>query len=42
MANKDFNMFNIVNKIIVLQHIFKIMKDVQYDKDNTNLYTNYT
>ena len=42
MTNKDFNMFNIVNKIIVLQHIFKIMKDVQYDKDNTNLYTNYT
>ena len=39
MAIKDFNMFNIVNKIIVLQHIFKIMKDVQYDKDNTNLYT---
>ena len=42
MAIKDFNMFNIVNKIIVLQHIFKIMKDVQYDKDNTNLYIYYT
>ena len=42
MAIKDFNMFNIVNKIIVLQHIFKIMKNVQYDKDNTNLYTDYT
>ena len=42
MATKDFNMFNIVNKIIVLQHIFKNMKDVQYDKDNTNLYTYYT
>ena len=42
MAIKDFNMFNIVNKIIVLQHIFKNMKDVQYDKDNTNLYTDYT
>ena len=42
MTNKDFNIFNIVNKIIVLQHIFKIMKDVQYDKDNTNLYTYYT
>jgi len=42
MAIKDFNMFNIVNKIIVLQHIFKIMKNVQYDKDNTNLYTAYT
>ena len=42
MATKDFNMFNIVNKIIVLQYIFKNMKDVQYDKDNTNLYTYYT
>ena len=42
MATKDFNMFNIVNKIIVLQHIFKIMKNVRYDKDNTNLYTYYT
>ena len=42
MAIKDFNMFNIVNKIIVLQHIFKSMKDVQYDKNNTNLYTYYT
>ena len=42
MAIKDFNMFNIVNKIIVLQHIFKIMKDVQYDKNNKNLYTNHT
>ncbi len=42
MATKDFNMFNIVNKIIVLQHIFKNMKDVQYDKYSTNLYTYYT
>ena len=42
MTNKDFNMFNIVNKIIVLQHIFKIMKNAQYDKSNTNLYTYYT
>ncbi len=42
MAIKDFNMFNIVNKIPVLHHIFKSMKDVQYDKDNTNIYTNYT
>ena len=42
MAIKDFNMFNIVNKITVLHHIFKSMKDVQYDKDNTNLYTDYT
>ena len=38
----DFNMFDIVNKSIVLQHKFKIMKDFQYDKDNTNLYTYYT
>ena len=42
MSIKDFNMFNIVNKIIVLQHIFKNMEDVQYDKDITNLYTYYT
>ena len=42
MAIKDFNMFNIVNKITVLHHIFKNMKNVQYDTDNTNLYTNYT
>ena len=42
MTIKDFNMFNIVNKIIVLQHIFKSMKDVQCDKNNTNLYTYYT
>ena len=42
MATKDFNMFNIVNKITVLHHIFKSMKNVQYDTDNTNLYTNYT
>ena len=42
MSIKDFNMFNIVNKITVLHHIFKSMKDVQYDKNNTNLYTNYT
>ena len=36
MANRDFNMFNIVNKSVVLQHKFKSMKDVRYDKDNTN------
>ncbi len=42
MANKDLNMFNIVNKSVVLQHKFKIMKNTQYDKDNTNLYTLYT
>ena len=38
----DFNMFDIVNKSIVLQYKFKNMKDVQYDNDNTNLYTYYT
>ena len=42
MIIRDFNMFNFVNKSIVLQHKFKSMKDVQYDKDNTNLYTYYT
>ncbi len=42
MITKDFNMFNIVYKIIVLQHKFKIMKNIQYDKYYTNLYTNYT
>ena len=42
MTIKDFNMFNIVNKSIVLQRKFKIMKNIQYDKDNTNLYTLYT
>ena len=42
MTNRDFNMFNIVNKSVVLQHKFKSMKDVRYDKDNTNLYIYYT
>ena len=42
MVIKDPNMFDIVNKSIVLQRKFKIMKNVQYDKYNTNLYTNYT
>ena len=42
MAIKDFNMFDIVNKSIDLQRKFKIMKNVQYDKYNTNLYTFYT
>ena len=42
MANKDLNMFDIVNKSVVLQRKFKIMKNIQYDKDNTNLYTFYT
>mgnify|MGYP001392699773 FL=1 len=42
MTIKDLNMFNIVNKSIVLQRKFKIMKNVQYDKYNTNLYIFYT
>ncbi len=42
MITKEFNMFNYVNKSIVLQHKFKNMKDVQYDKNITNLYTYYT
>ena len=42
MTIKDFNIFNIVNKSIVLQRKFKIMKNVQYDKYNTNLYIFYT
>ena len=42
MVIKDPNMFNFVNKSIVLQRKFKIMKNVQYDKYNTNLYTFYT
>ena len=37
-----FNMFNIVNKTIVLRHKIKNMKDIQYDKGNTNLYIYYT
>tara|TARA_B100001057_G_scaffold352440_1_gene354153 strand:- start:109 stop:1038 length:930 start_codon:yes stop_codon:yes gene_type:complete len=32
-------MFNIVNKIIVLQQKFKSIKNFQYGKNNTNLYT---
>ena len=42
MITNDFNMFNIVNKTTVLQHKIKNMKDIQYDKDNTNLYIYYT
>ena len=42
MTIKDFNMFDIVNKSIVLQRKFKIMKNIQYDKYNTNLYIFYT
>ena len=37
-----FNMFNIVNKTTVLRHKIKNMKDIQYDKGNTNLYIYYT
>ena len=42
MVIKDPDMFNFVNKSIVLQRKFKIMINVQYDKYNTNLYTFYT
>ena len=42
MITSDFTLFNIVNKTSVLQHKIKNMKDVQYDKDNTNLYIFYT
>ena len=42
MAIKNLNMFDIVNKNIVLQRKFKIMKNIQYDKYSTNLYTFYT
>ena len=42
MITSYFNVFNIVNKTNVLQHKFKNMKDVQYDKSSTNLYIYYT
>ena len=42
MIVKDLNTLDIVNKSIVLQRKFKIMKNIQYDKYNTNLYTFYT
>ena len=42
MAIKNLNMFDIVNKNIVLQRKFKIMKNIQYDKYSKNLYTFYT
>ena len=42
MNIRDFNMFDIVNKTVVLQHIFKNMKRVQYDKHYISLYINYT
>jgi len=32
-------MFNFVNKTLVLQQKFKNMKNFQYDKRSTNLYT---
>ena len=42
MVTIDPNMFNIVNKANVLQDKIKNMKNVQYVKDNTNLYIYYT
>ena len=42
MVTIDLNMFDFVNKTTVLQHKIKNMKDIQYDKDNTNLYIYYT
>ena len=42
MVTIDLNMFDIVNKYTVLQHKIKNMKDIQYDKGNTNLYIYYT
>ncbi len=38
----DFNMFNFVNKCIVLQHKFQNMENIQYDKNITNSYIHYT
>ena len=35
-------MVNIVNKSTVLQYKIKSMKNILYNKDNTNLYTYYT
>ena len=42
MRIEDLNIFNIVNKSMVLQHKFKDMKNAQYDKYSTNLYAYYT
>ena len=42
MITGDFNMFNFVNKSIVLQHKFKNMENFNDDKNTTNLYTHYT
>ena len=42
MITIDLNMFDIVSKTTVLQHKIKNMKDIQYDKGNTNLYIYYT
>ena len=38
----DFNMFNIVNKTTVLHHKTKNIKNLQYDENDTNLYTYHT
>ncbi len=37
MITIGLNMFNIVDKTTVLQHKIKNMRDIQYDKGNTNL-----
>ena len=42
MIISDFNMFNIVNKTNVLQYKIKNMKNIQYDKNNTDLYIYFT
>ena len=42
MITIDLNMNDIVSKTTVLQHKIKNMKDIQYDKGNTNLYIYYT
>ena len=42
MITIDLNMFEIVSKTTVLQHKIKNMKDIQYDKGNTNSYIYYT
>ena len=42
MITIDLNMFDIVSKTTVLQHKIKNMKDIQYDKGNSNLYIYYT
>ena len=42
MVTIDLDMFDIVNKTTGLQHKIKNMKNIQYDKGNTNLYIYYT